>query len=90
MTAAILDGPVNSTPPMYDCAWCGKRFVPRLDGGHTQRFCSPICRRGLDAAGRRYVVEALERGVLSIEALRDGCPATRALPRCVETLSVVP
>jgi len=37
------------------CAWCGRPFTPRCDGGKRQRFCREVCRRIFDAAGRRWV-----------------------------------
>jgi hypothetical protein len=62
-----------------DCLWCGKGFAPRRDGGKRQVFCRPACRRGFDAAGRRFVAEAIASGTLSLDALRNGAAATRAL-----------
>jgi hypothetical protein len=61
------------------CGWCGRAFVPRRDGGKRQVFCRPACRRGFDAAGRRWVSEAIATGMLTIDALRSGAAATRAL-----------
>src|SRR5262249_45247037 len=61
------------------CLWCGRRFEPRGDGGKEQRFCSPACRRALDAAGRRFVAEAIACGLLSLDQIRKGVAATRAL-----------
>jgi hypothetical protein len=61
------------------CAWCGRAFIPRATGGKRQVFCRPACRRGFDAAGRRWVSEAIASGMLTVEALRNGAAATRAL-----------
>jgi hypothetical protein len=61
------------------CAWCGRAFIPRATGGKRQVFCRPACRRGFDAAGRRWVAEAIATGTLSLDALRNGAAATRAL-----------
>jgi hypothetical protein len=61
------------------CAWCGRAFAPRTSGGRPQRFCSPRCRRAIDAAGRGYIRDALASGVLTIAGLRNGSAATRAL-----------
>ena len=33
-------------------------------GGKEQRFCRPVCRRAYDAAGRRFVAEAIACGLL--------------------------
>jgi hypothetical protein len=61
------------------CLWCGKRFTPRRDGGKRQVFCRTACRRAFDAAGRRWVAEALAGGTLTLDSLRNGAAATRAL-----------
>jgi hypothetical protein len=61
------------------CLWCGREFVPRLDGGKRQRVCRPLCRRRLDAAGRRWVAEAIATGVLTVHELKTGVAGTRAL-----------
>jgi len=63
------------------CLWCSKAFVPRRDGGKPQVFCRPACRRAFDAAGRRWVAEAITTGVLNVVALRNAPAATRALPK---------
>jgi hypothetical protein len=56
------------------CFWCGRRFEPRNDGGKPQRFCSTRCRRALDAAGRRYIFDALAAGSLTVADLRRDAP----------------
>ena len=61
------------------CLWCGKGFTPRRDGGKRQVFCGPTCRRAFDAAGRRWVAEAIAAGMLTVDALRNGAATTRAL-----------
>src|SRR5215472_16926237 len=65
----------TSTP----CPWCGRAFTPRRDGGKTQRFCREPCRRSYDAAGRRWVAKAIAGGTLTLDDLRSGAAATRAL-----------
>jgi hypothetical protein len=62
-----------------ECLWCGQAFTPRATGGKAQVFCRPDCRRGFDAAGRRWVAEAIAFGVLTVDALKNGPAATRAL-----------
>ena len=42
-------------------------------------FCRPPCRRGFDAAGRRWVAEAIAIGVLTVDELKNSPTATRAL-----------
>jgi hypothetical protein len=61
------------------CLWCGRNFTPRTTGGHAQRFCRLPCRRAYDAAGRRFVAEAIACGLLSLDQIRYGPAATRAL-----------
>ena len=64
-----------------ECRWCGRTFAPRATGGHAQRFCRPACRRALDRAGRKFVAAAIaDDGRLTVEALKSGYGATRALP----------
>jgi hypothetical protein len=65
--------------PATSCLWCGSTFTPRATGGHAQRFCRPTCRRAFDAAGRRWVAEAIASGTLPLDVLRSGAAATRAL-----------
>jgi hypothetical protein len=61
------------------CAWCDHTFRPRVTGGHPQRFCRPACRRAFDAAGRRWVAEAIAAGTLTLDELRNASVATRGL-----------
>jgi hypothetical protein len=70
---------MTTRPNGHVCLWCGKGFTPRCDGGKRQVFCRPTCRRAFDAAGRRWVSEAIASGMLSVDALRNGPGATRAL-----------
>ena len=65
--------------PPKGCLWCGRPFHARRDGGKRQVFCRPACRRDFDAAGRRWVAEAIAAGVMTVDALRNGLAATRAL-----------
>jgi hypothetical protein len=75
--AAFLEDRV--TAESLFCLWCGKGFTPRRDGGKPQVFCRPVCRRRFDAAGRRWVADAIATGALTVDALRNGAAATRAL-----------
>ena len=59
--------------------WCGEYFEPRRDGGKAQRFCRETCRRSFDAAGRRWIAGAIATGMLTVDTLRNGPAATRAL-----------
>jgi hypothetical protein len=70
------------------CTWCNSGYIPRTTGGHIQRFCRSACRRAFDAAGRRWVAEAIAGGILTLDSLRNGAVATRAL--LSETISPAP
>src|SRR6516225_1646904 len=61
------------------CLWCSRTFTPRRDGGKAQRFCRETCRRSFDAAGRRWIAGAIATGMLTVDTLRNGPAATRAL-----------
>ena len=76
-------------PDCRVCEWCGKGFDPRRDGGKPQVFCRPGCRRAFDAAGRRWVAEAITTGRLFVHELQNTPVATRALvPPSVSTPQV--
>jgi hypothetical protein len=64
--------------PTNSCRWCDREFTPRRTGGHEQQFCRPSCRRALHAAARRWTLSELSAGRLSLDAIRNGLPATRA------------
>ena len=73
------------------CGWCEKGFTPRRDGGKRQVFCRPACRRAFDAAGRRFVAEAITCGLLSLDQIRNGAAATRALlPGAISPAPITP
>ena len=71
--------PMTKQPNGHVCLWCGNGFTPRRDGGKPQVYCREACRRSLDAAGRRWVAEAIASGMLTVDALRNGPGVTRAL-----------
>ena len=62
------------------CSWCDRAFRPRQSGGHAQRFCCPSCRRAFHAAARNWVLAGLAAGHIAISDVKNGLPATRALP----------
>jgi hypothetical protein len=66
------------------CSWCSRRFRARQGGGHMQQFCRPPCRRAFHAAARRWVLDAIASGALTIGDIRNGLPATRAFPTSAE------
>ena len=72
------------------CTWCRRYFKPRSDGGRAQRFCRPACRRAFEAASRRFVAEAMAAGTLTVDALRNGLGATRALLPGAMSASAIP
>jgi hypothetical protein len=82
MTTSLSDASV--------CLWCGVEFTRRRDGGKPQVFCRSACRRDFDAAGRRWVADAIGAGILTVGDLRDGLAATRALGASKDRLSPTP
>jgi len=69
-----------------DALQCNRPFRLRKTGGRAQRFCRSTCRRAFHAAARRWALDAIEAGVLSITDLKKGTQPTCALP---ETASAV-
>jgi hypothetical protein len=61
------------------CLWCGRPFAARVTGGSRQRFCSAPCRHALDTAARRWVLRALEAGLLSADMLKAAQTSARAV-----------
>lgn len=59
---------------MTACLWCTLPFTPRRSGGKPQRFCSPFCRHQFWSATRRWVMKALDAGLLSVSVLK-GIPS---------------
>ena len=60
------------------CPWCGDPFLPRASGGKPQRFCSPDCRRAMDAALRAWAQDQLSEGRVTVGDLqRAGCSEAR-------------
>ena len=66
-------------------AWCDRLFRPRR-GGHAQRYCRPPCRRACHAAARRWALDAIETGALTVTDIKSGSAATRALLSAAETV----
>ena len=61
------------------CPWCNRPVRSRLTGGKTQRFCRPTCRRDFHAAARRWAVDMIDAGNLTVADLKNGRVATCAL-----------
>jgi hypothetical protein len=71
--------PMGAGKKMIPCLWCGRTFLPRRDGGRTQRFCGTGCRRALDAGLRAWTLAELAAGRITVDDIRNKSPATRAL-----------
>jgi hypothetical protein len=73
------------------CPWCGHAFKPRTTGGSDQRFCGAGCRHAFWSAARRWVMRAVETGLLSAEVLKAAQSSVHAVPagfRAGETVEV--
>lgn len=62
----------------------------RQTGGHAQRFCTALCRLAFHAAARRWTVDAIEAGVLSIENIRNGAQPTCTFPQTASAPAPMP
>ena len=60
---------------MNACIWCGTRYSPRSTGGKPQRFCSPACRRKMDAGLRAIGQQQLENGAITVADLQRALSA---------------
>ena len=61
---------IQAEPLVCVCAWCGTPFVARRSGGSHQRFCRVGCRNAFWTAARRWVMAAVDAGVLTADALK--------------------
>jgi hypothetical protein len=61
------------------CYWCDRPFRTRRTGGRAQRFCRMSCRRQFHAAARRWALDAIGSGVLTVGDIKNGFQRTRAL-----------
>ena len=72
-----------------NCLWCEAEFAPRKTGGKAQRFCSSECRTAFHNAGHRWLLKAIDDGLVPVAAIRNGPIATlmlrtaRSRPRLV-------
>jgi hypothetical protein len=62
------------------CPWCGRVFRPRTTGGSDQRFCGAGCRHAFWTAARRWVMLAIETGLLSADVLKAIPASVHAVP----------
>jgi hypothetical protein len=52
------------------CLWRGRAFRPRETGGSAQKFCSTGHRQAFWDAARRWMMRAVETGLLSVDFLK--------------------
>jgi hypothetical protein len=62
------------------CPWCGRAFRPRTTGGTDQRFCGAGCRHAFWSAARRWVMRAVDAGLLSSDMLKAVQTSAHAAP----------
>jgi hypothetical protein len=53
------------------CVWCERLFRPRKNGGRSQRFCRPSCRRAFHAAARTWALDELAAGRVTVADLKN-------------------
>lgn len=52
------------------CAWCGVPFRRLRQGGREKRFCADRCRAAFHTAARRWVLKAIDAGVITLAEVR--------------------
>ncbi len=65
-THILMDRPNN-----HRCLWCNEPYRYRSTGGRAQRFCSSDCRVEFFSAARQWAIEAIERGELTVDQIRN-------------------
>ena len=58
-----------------NCLWCEAEFAQRKTGGKAQRFCSSDCRATFHNAGHRWLLKAIDDGLVPVSAIRNGATA---------------
>ena len=53
-----------------DCLWCNKPLPSGPARGSPRRYCSPSCRHALGTAARRWVMLAVEAGVVPVDVIK--------------------
>jgi hypothetical protein len=61
------------------CPWCGRAFRPRTTGETDQRFCGPGCGHAFWSAARRWVMRAVETGLLTTDVLKAAQSSVHAV-----------
>jgi hypothetical protein len=92
MTVQIVTTEAGSAamPNPSSCCWCDRPFQLRQSGGRAQRFCSPHCRLAFHAAARRWTLDAIEAGVLSIGDIKRSAEPTRTLLQTMPAPAAMP
>ncbi len=62
-----------------NCLWCEAEFAQRKTGGKAQRFCSSDCRTAFHNAAHRWLLKAIDDGLVPVAAIRNGPTATLML-----------
>ena len=62
-----------------NCLWCEAEFAQRKTGGKAQRFCSSECRTAFHNAAHRWLLKAIDDGLVPVAAIRNGPTATLML-----------
>lgn len=58
-------------PPKTACIWCTRGYtVAQRRRGSLRRFCSSLCRGAFHTAARKWAIQALTTGVLTVPELR--------------------
>ena len=57
--------------PACACLWCGLDLPSASHPGSERRFCSSKCRQALHAACRSWAVQAVYKGSLSLDVVRN-------------------
>ena len=58
-----------------NCLWCEAEFAQRKTGGMAQRFCSAECRIAFHNAAHRWLLKAIDDGLVPVAAIRNGAAA---------------
>ena len=53
------------------CYWCDRPFRARRTGGRAQRFCRMSCRRQFHVAARRWRLDAIGAGALTVGDIKN-------------------
>jgi hypothetical protein len=71
------------------CLWCTSPYKPRTSGASGQRFCRRACRNAFWTGARRWVLRAVEAGLLSSAMLKAAKSSVHAAPEAVQARTSV-